>query len=172
MSYEEIKEYVEKNKEVTNKVLYEEFPETSQSTIRSWKSRALSEVYPEPAAPPAPTTSEAPQDTKREAELEEMLVHSLATQTKYNLSLLEGLPNKEKIVVLKNQLNAMNTNKRRGQNGNILPNPPPVQSSTKKFGIDQYITFDKNKDEIRMEIPMDVLHDPNNKKKLGLLNHS
>ena len=39
--------------------------------------------------------------------------------------------------------------------------------SKKKFGLDPYIVFDEVKNEIRMEIPLDVLMDPEKNKKLG-----
>ena len=44
-----------------------------------------------------------------------------------------------------------------------------VGTGRKKFGIDEYIVFDKVKSEIRMEIPMDVLFNPEKNKKLGEL---
>lgn len=36
-----------------------------------------------------------------------------------------------------------------------------------KFGIDEYIVFDDKRNEIRMEIPMTELFDPEKNKKLG-----
>jgi len=44
-----------------------------------------------------------------------------------------------------------------------------VGTGRKKFGIDPYIVFDTHKGEIRMEIPFDVLMDPEKNKKLGEL---
>ncbi len=41
-----------------------------------------------------------------------------------------------------------------------------LSKSKKKFGIDPYIVFDEVKNEIRMEIPMDILMDPEKNKKL------
>ena len=40
-------------------------------------------------------------------------------------------------------------------------------SGRAKFGIDPYIIFDEVRNEIRMEIPFDVLLDPEKNKKLG-----
>lgn len=42
-----------------------------------------------------------------------------------------------------------------------------VGTGRTKFGLDPYIIFDKTKGEIRMEIPMDVLFDPDKNKALG-----
>ena len=39
-------------------------------------------------------------------------------------------------------------------------------SGKRKFGIDEFIVFDKNLNEIRVEIPMDVLFNPETNKKL------
>ena len=36
-----------------------------------------------------------------------------------------------------------------------------------KFGLDPFIVFDEVKNEIRMEIPLDILMDPEKNKKLG-----
>ena len=41
-----------------------------------------------------------------------------------------------------------------------------VGTGRKKFGLDPYIIFDEVKNEIRMEIPMDILFDPDKNKAL------
>ena len=40
-------------------------------------------------------------------------------------------------------------------------------NSSLKLGIDEYLIFDKDKNEIRMEIPFDVLFNPEKNKELG-----
>ena len=42
----------------------------------------------------------------------------------------------------------------------------PIKADKKKFAIDEYIVFDDVKNEIRMEIPMTVLMDPEENRKL------
>ena len=41
-----------------------------------------------------------------------------------------------------------------------------VGTGRAKFGLDKYIVFDKYKNEIRMEIPMDILMNPETNKAL------
>ena len=104
-------------------------------------------------------------------ELENEHIKMLIFQTNTDVKELEGLDNKNKLVILRNRVQAQAENKGKGRapNSSILPAPRPESITHKKFGIDEYITFDEAKNEIRMEIPCDVLFDPEKNKGLGLI---
>lgn len=50
--------------------------------------------------------------------------------------------------------------------GRIRADDLDLTKPKRKFGIDPYIVFDKNLNEIRMEIPMDTVMDPEKNRKL------
>ena len=164
VTYDEFKQFHEKHPDLDNTEYYAEFPDTNKSTIRSWKMRANK-----------PVEEEIPMPTEKEAEkakgYEEDLIDSLCIITKTPKNLLVGLSIPAQIQLLKNkrdlQAKEEPEEKKKGANTPILPSPRPIGSSAKKFGIDPYIVFDGEKDEIRMEIPMDVLFDPKRNKGLG-----
>ena len=165
MSYEQFKEFHDKHPDLDNSEYYVEFPETNKSTVRSWKSRAARPAI----LTPAPSEEEA----QKYQGLEEEMVKLLCTQTNTNLKELEGLDNKSALIVLRNkqknqQLHpAVEPTPSRASNSSILPTPAPIGQSNNRFGIDPYINFDTNKNEIRMEIPWDVLYDPEKNRALG-----
>ena len=162
MSYEQFKEFHDKHPDLDNAEYYAEYPETNKSTIRSWKNRVR-------------TPKEIPLPTKEEADknqgLEEEMVKLLCTQTNTPYSDLEGVDNKSALIILRNKMKnqqLQNVEKpSRASNSSILPTPAPIRQSNKKFGIDPYIVFDDIKNEIRMEIPWDVLFDPDKNRALG-----
>ena len=168
MSYDKFKEFHNKHPDLDNSEYYAEFPETNQSTIRSWKSIVRKPKEPEKKIEPTmPTKKEA-----GEAQgYEELLIDSLCALTKTPKEQLVGLPAKAAIQLLKNkqalQANQEPEEKVRGSNNGILPSPKPIGQSAKNFGLDEYIVFDGEKNEIRMEIPMTVLFDPDKNKGLG-----
>jgi hypothetical protein len=161
ITFDDFKAFHDVHPDLDNGEYYAEFPTANKSTIRSWKNKLR-------VPPPQPNTPPQPNDDVRE--LEEYLIQTLIQQTNTNARELEGLDNKSKIVILRNRQKALSEDKvKRTPNSSILPAPKPIGQSNKKFGIDEYIVFDKDKNEIRMEIPMDVLHDPEKNKRLGLI---
>lgn len=165
VKYEEFKIFHEKHPDLDNAEYYAEFPETNKSTIRSWKNKA-NKPLGDPVPPdPTPTPTE-PADYSK---LQEYLITTLMTQTGIKEHELEGLDNINKIIVLQNKAKALSEKPgKRAPNSPILPAPKPGSITTKKFGIDNFIVFDEVKNEIRMEIPWDVLTDPEKNKGLGL----
>lgn len=163
VKYEEFKTFYDKHPDLDNAEYYAEFPETNKSTIRSWKLRSK----------PVEEEIEPPKETKNNdyTELENEHIKMLINQTNTDIKELEGLDNKSKLVVLRNRVQVLSENKGKGRaaNSSILPAPRPESITHKKFGIDEYITFDEARDEIRMEIPADVLFDPEKNKGLGLI---
>jgi len=162
MSYEQFKEFHEKHPDMDNAEYYAEFPDTNKSTVRSWKTRLN-----KPIETPLPTAKEA----EEVRGWDEEMVKLLCTQTKTPYNEMEGVDTKSALLILKNRLKNMQEaipeKPSRGSNAPILPNPSPIGQNTKKFGLDPYIVFDDVKDEIRMEIPWDVLMDPEKNKALG-----
>lgn len=163
VKYEEFKIFHDKHPDLDNNEYYAEFTDTNKSTIRSWKLKARK---PEIIDDIEPTVPDKPEDYD---ELQNYLITSLMTQTNTKAHELEGLDNKNKIMVLNNRVKALNEDKVREPNSSILPAPRPKHITHKKFGLDDYIEFDKVKGEIRMEIPCDVLFDPEKNKGLGLI---
>lgn len=100
--------------------------------------------------------------------MQEEYIQLLITQTKSKPTEFEGLDDKSILLLLKNRLRAQQEQKppSRTSNSSILPNPKPIGQTNKKFGIDKYIVFDTNLNEIRMEIPMDTVMDPEKNREL------
>ena len=164
VEYNEFVEFHKKHPDLDNTEYYAEFPDTNKSTIRSWKSRAAKPVI------------ETPMPTKKEAEekgkgYEEIAIESLCTITKTDPKSIAMLSPADQIAFLKNKRDNLADQEPekedRGSNSSILPSPKPIGSNARKFGIDEYIAFDGVKNEIRMEIPMTVLFDPEKNKGLG-----
>ena len=165
VKYEEFKLFHDKHPDLDNAEYYAEFPDTNKSTVRSWKYKARTPESVEPV-----TISEEVHKQKQDYEgLENEMVTMLITQTKSNARELEGLDTKSKLMILRNRAKALEENRVREPNSSILPAPRPEHITHKKFGIDEYIEFDSVKGEIRMEIPCDVLFDPEKNKGLGLI---
>ena len=165
MSYEQFKDFHVKHPDLDNSEYYAEFPETNKSTIRSWKNRIRT---PKPI--PLPTKEEAAEYQG----LEEEMVKMLCTQTNTPLTEIEGVDNKSALIILRNKaknqaLQEANQTKSRTSNSSILPSPAPIGQSKEQFGLDPYINFDLPRNEIRMEIPWDVLIDPEKNRRLGEL---
>ncbi len=164
MSYEKFKEFHGKHPDLDNQEYYAEFPETNKSTIRSWKTRARKPIE---VPPPEPTEEEAKQGNGYEEEYLKLL----CTQTGTPYSDFEGVDSKSAILILKNRQKGIQLQEldkpSRASNSSILPAPAPIGQGKKKFGLDQYIEFDGDKNEIRMEIPWDVLFDPEKNRALG-----
>lgn len=166
VKYEEFKIFYDKHPDLDNAEYYAEFPETNKSTIRSWKLKSKPKEPEDEIEPPA-----EPKKNTDYTELENEHIKMLILQTNTDVKELEGLDNKNKLMILRNrvQTQAENKGKGRAPNSSILPAPRPDSITHKKFGIDEYIVFDEAKNEIRMEIPADVLFDPEKNKGLGLI---
>ena len=167
VKYEEFKEFYDRHPDLDNGEYYAEFPLNNKSTLRSWKARAGTPTIPTPQAP----RQEEPSQKIDYSLLENEHISLLINQTGTDPRELEGLDNASKIMILKNRLKVQSEDKsnKRTPNSSILPAPRPIGQSNKRFGIDEYIEFDKEKDEIRMQIPIEVLHDPEKNKGLGLI---
>ena len=173
MKYEEFLEFHDKHPNLDNLEYYAEFPETNKSTIRSWKNRARQPITP--ILPPTKPAITPPLPTQQAAEgfvgYDEELVKLLCTQTNTPYNEFEGIDVKSAIMVLKAKLRNAQlqepTKPNRAPNSPILPSPKPIGQNKKQFGIDPYIVFDDAKNEIRMEIPWDVLMNPEKNKALG-----
>lgn len=162
--YKGFKEFFDRHPGMDNSDFYAEFPGNNKSTIRSWKLKAGKPKDPEPPASP-PTNN----DNNDLETIQKDYIELLMSQTGANPKEFEGVDDKSKLLLLKNRLQVQKDQPpKRGSNTNILPNPPPIGQNNKKFGIDEFITFDEHLNEIRMELPMDIVSDPKNKKKLGL----
>ena len=156
VSYDDFKEFHERHPDLDNSEYYAEFPDVNKGTLRSWKAKAQKNTAPpkqEGGLEPTP-----PEDDNWNRELFKLL----CTQTNTPMTEFENVDLKSSLIILKNRLaNQQNTKpKSKGSNGPILPNPPPIGQNKKEFPIDKYIEFDLEKDEIRMEIPLDELMDP------------
>jgi hypothetical protein len=160
-TYEEFKAFYDTHPDLDNIEYYNEFPSGNKSTLRTWKNRART------ANEPTPSTS---QSADPNAEMQKDYIQLLLTQTNSKSTEFEGIDDKSKIILLKNRLRLQKeetpTPTQRTSNAPILPNPRPIGQSNKEFGIDPYIEFDKNLNEIRMEIPMTELLDPEKNKEL------
>ena len=167
-TYEEFKVFHEKHPDLDNSEYYKEFPDANQSTVRYWKNKARTPVA---RAESIPTETSTPTKNNDYSKLQDYLITTLMTKTGMKEHELEGLDNNNKIIVLQNKAKALDEKpgKGRAPNGSILPAPRPDSITHKRFGIDDYIEFDDVKNEIRMEIPVDVLFDPEKNKGLGLI---
>lgn len=165
VDYTEFVEFHKKHPDLDNQEYYAEFPDTNKSTIRSWKGKVRKPKVE--AEIPLPSKAEAA-DAKG---FEEELIDTLSFITKTPKEHLIGLGTAASIQFLRNkrdaEANQEPEEKSRGSNTPILPIPKPIGQNKAVFGIDKFIVFDKNKNEIRMEIPMDVLFDPDKNKGLG-----
>ena len=93
----------------------------------------------------------------------------LLTQTKSKNAEFKGVDNKSKILILKNRLRVQKeeqANKTTGSNSSIMPVSAAIGSVKEEIGLSKYIEFDKNLNEIRMEIPMSKLMNPESNKAL------
>ena len=166
MSYEKFVEFHEKHPDMDNAEYYAEFPDVNKSTIRSWKSRAR-----EPSSPPS-TPEPTQKEVKNSDGYEEQTKHyieMLLTQTKSKASEFEGVDDKSKILILKNRLRIQKENQDKqpaGSNSSIMPSSAPIGAVVKAPGLWDYINFDKNLNEIRMEIPLSKLMNPEENKAL------
>ena len=162
--YAGFKAFYDKHPDLDNSEYYAEFPKGNKSTIRSWKNRA---AYIPTADPTPPTQSTS---TEEFSAMESEYIKVLMAQTKSIETEFDGVDNKSKLLILRNRLRAQNEAtppiKTRSNNSSILPSPKPIGQNKKKFGIDKYIVFDTNLNEIRMEIPMDTVMDPEKNKEL------
>lgn len=169
MSYNEFVEFHKKYPDLDNTEYYAEFPDVNKSTIRSWKSRTNKPPATPPPPQPLPTQAVA-DDNKGYEEQTDHYIQLLMTQTNSKESEFEGVDKLSKILVLKNKLKAQQLNPEqkpsRASNSSILPSPNPIGQSNNKFGIDQYIDFNTEKNEILMEIPMSKLMNPEENKRI------
>ena len=166
VDYIEFVEFHEKHPDLDNQEYYAEFPETNKSTIRSWKLKVRK--VQEPASPSQPDPPTIPSiSTEGYEEQQKEYIKLLMTQTGSKETEFEGVDALSKIMVLKNRLKAQQGQPpSRTPNSSILPNPKPIGQSTATFGIDEYIAFDPNLNEIRMEIPMSKLMNPKENEKI------
>ena len=166
MSYEQFQEFHGKHPNMDNAEYYAEFPETNKSTIRSWKNRIRT---PKSIPTPMPTKEEAAEHIG----LQEEMVKILCTQTDTPLTEFDGVDNKSALIILRNkakniEFQEANKQTSRTSNSSILPSPAPIGQNKEQFGLDEYINFDKARNEIIMEIPWDVLIDPEKNRMLGV----
>ena len=162
MSYKEFVEFHKDNPNMDNAEYYAKYPDVSKSTIRSWKSRIRTPIAPEPTKTEVIEANGYEEQTKHYVEM-------LLTQTKSKLTEFEGVDNKSKILILKNRLRVQKeeqTNKPTGSNSSIMPVTAAIGSVREEIGLSKYIEFDKNLNEIRMEIPLSKLMDPESNKAL------
>ena len=163
MTKEEFVEFHAKHPDLDNSEYYAEFPDISQSTIRSWKSSVRTQNITPPTPQPLPIQAVANDNNEYEEQTNHYIT-LMMTQTGTKASELEGVDEKSKILILKNKLKNLQlqpTN--RAANSSILPSPSPIGQNQNKFGIDEYIAFnDVNGilQEIKMEIPMSKLMNP------------
>lgn len=165
VDYNEFVEFHEKHPDLDNQEYYAEFPDTNKSTIRSWKLK----VRKHKVEDEIPNETEAKGHEGYE-EMQSDYLKLLLNQTGSKASEFEGVDDKSTILVLKNRIKSKQLQDQtpgRGSNTSILPTPKPIGQNVQKFGLDEYIEFDKAKDEIRMEIPFTVLFDPEKNKALG-----
>ena len=164
MDYEQFKEFHDKHPDLDNQEYYAEFPEANKSSIRSWKLKART---PLEVPPPEPTEEEA----KLGNGYEDEYLKLLCTQTGTPYSDFEGVDSKAAILILKNKQKSIQLleldKPGRGSNTPILPIPKPIGQNKKTFGIDKFIEFDLEKNEIRMEIPWTELFNPEKNEALG-----
>jgi len=164
ISYDEFVEFHKKHPDMDNTEYYSEFPDVNKSTIRSWKSR----VNMPKTNIPMPTKQEAKKFEGAE-ENEKYLIDVLMNQTNSKPTEFEGIDNRSKLLILKNRKRALdeeNANKKPTSNSGILPKSATIGQITEEIGLSKYITFDKNQNEIRMEIPLSKLLDPEQNKAL------
>ena len=164
MSYNEFVEFHKKHPDMDNTEYYAEFPETNKSTIRSWKSRANKPIEDIPL----PTESEAKKFEGAE-ENEKFLIQMLMNQTGTKATEFEGVDNRSKLLILKNRKRVQdeeNKNKKPGSNTGIMPSSAAIGQHKEKIGLSEFIEFDGNLNEIRMEIPMSKLMNPETNKAL------
>ncbi|MCP4648657.1 MAG: hypothetical protein GY853_01070 [PVC group bacterium] len=159
-SYADFKAFYDRHPGMDNAELYVEFPTVHKSTLRSWKVKANKVEAP---PPPAASNNTGATDSQTQHYIEMMM-----TQTGSKASEFEGVDDKSKIILLKNKLRIQKETPAPApaSNSSILPNPLPIGQSSKTFGIDKYIEFDANLNEIRMEIPMVDLFDPEKNKEI------
>ena len=163
MSYKEFVDFHEDNPNMDNTEYYDKFPDVNKSTIRSWKSRIRT-----PITTPEPTKTEVIEANGYEEQTKHY-VEMLLTQTKSKPTEFEGVDNKSKILILKNRLRVQKeeqANKPTGSNSSIMPVTAAIGSVREEIGLSKYIEFDKNLNEIRMEIPMSKLMNPESNKAL------
>ena len=162
--YKEFVEFHDKHPDLDNTEYYAEFPDVNKSTVRSWKSRISKPIEEE-----IPTKKQADEHQGYEEQMADY-VQLLKTRVGAKPTEYDGMDTKSKILILKDRLRVQNENQekktRSTNNSSILPMPKPIGSSTRQFGIDPYIEFDTNLNEIRMEIPMEILFDPEKNKAL------
>lgn len=161
INYEDFESYYNENPDLDNAEYYSEFPTVHKSTIRGWKVRArkgTEDVPPEEPTPAAPRTDLYDKE----------MVKILCNQAGVPLTDFEGVDTRSAIQILKNKLAGQQSQKPRGRgsNGPILPTPKAIGQNKKQFGIDPYIDFDLEKNEIRLEIPLDEVMDPVKNEKL------
>lgn len=163
---EEFVEFHKKHPDLDNAEYYAEFPEVNKSTIRSWKSSVSKPAPIIPPPQPLPTVAEV-QASEGHEEQTNHYIELLMLQTGTKASELEGVDEKSKILVLKNKLKSLQLQPTsRASNSSILPSPNPIGQNVSKFGIDPYIDFNLNANEIVMEIPMSKLMNPEENKKI------
>lgn len=153
ITFDDFKEFHERHPDMDNSDYYAEFPDVNKGTLRSWKAKA--------GKPIKKIIKVAPQEEPEQDgnTWDEEMFKALCTQTNTPMSEFEGVDPKSAQIILRNKL-VKQGSKKTTSNGSILPNPPPIGQNKKSFPIDPYIVFDDIKNEIRMEIPMDTLMDP------------
>ena len=164
MSYKEFVDFHNKHPNMDNTEYYAEFPDVNKSTIRSWKSRTREPITPTPE----PTKTEIKEANGYEEQTKHY-IEMLLTQTKSKNTEFEGVDNKSKILILKNRLRVQKeeqANKPTGSNSSIMPISAAIGNNQEGIGLSKYIEFDVNLNEIRMEIPMSKLMDPESNKAL------
>jgi len=159
VGYDDFEAFHEKHPDLDNSEYYAEFPTVHKSTIRSWKVRARKEPEPEPRAP---------REKKDVDPYDEEMVKLLCTQTKTPYSDFAGVDPKTAILILKNKMNQIQADKptTRPSNSGILPSPAPVGQNKSQYGIDDYIEFDLERNEIRIDVPLDEVMDPEKNKRI------
>ena len=148
-TYDDFAEFHERHPNMDNSEYYTEFPGVNKGTLRSWKAKAQKPIKDS-------------QDKTEGKTWDREMVKLLSTQTNTPLSEFENVDTRSALIILKNRMTNQQKEKpkKKTSNGPILPHPAPIGQNKKQFPIDDYMVFDKVKNEIRMEIEMDTLMNP------------
>lgn len=145
-----------------NAEYYEKYPDVNKSTIRSWKSRARQPIDEVISEEEAKKFIGAEEDEK-------FRIQTLFKLTGENPAIYKGIDNRSLIRILDGKKRVQDEekkNKPTGSNSSIMPVTAAIGSVREEIGLSKYIEFDKNLNEIRMEIPLSKLMNPESNKAL------
>ena len=161
-TFEEFKEFFKDNIDLDNTELYEEFPSNPKGTIRGWKTRVKNDI----------NQSAQLQETPKVDQQNNWIIKALCNDLGINEEGLEGLTYNQKLNFLQNKSIEKKIAKTKEPKtqvaGGILPAAMTYGEDNIDYGIAEYITkFDGINNKITVEIPWDVLLDPEKNVELG-----